>query len=251
MSLAALPTLLLVPPLNCLVAACAGAALRHRRAGRVLLAAGLGGLVLLSLPLVAGDLLASLVWDFPTAPDARDPPRAIVILSADMVELAQGGDTVGDLTLARERAGAVLARATGLPILVTGGVVKAGSASLAALMARSLHEDFGVETRWREASSQDTWQNAALSAAMLRGDGVGTVYVVTHAWHMRRALIAFRAAGLRAIAAPVGVASPPEFAARNLVPSVSAWQESYYALHEWIGSAWYWVCDQVRARPHA
>ena len=47
MSLATLPTLLIVPPLNLLVAAIAGAAAWRRRWGRNLLALGLGGLTLL------------------------------------------------------------------------------------------------------------------------------------------------------------------------------------------------------------
>ncbi len=66
-----------------------------------------------------------------------------------------------------------------------------------------------------------------------------TVYVVTHAWHERRALMAFRAAGLRAVAAPVDPERPPPWAPRMLIPRISAWQQSYFALHEWIGCAWY------------
>ena len=106
-------------------------------------------------------------------------------------------------------------------------------------MADSLQQDFGLQTLWLEQASKDTWQNAADSAAVLRPSHIDTVYVVTHAWHMRRALIAFRAAGLRAVAAPVDPERPPPLAPRMLVPSVSAWQQSYYGLHEWIGCLWY------------
>ncbi len=247
MSLADLPTLLLVPPLNCLVAACAGAVLCRRRVGRRLLGLGLGGLVLLSVPMVSGWLIASLEGGLPVRADTHDPPGAVVILSGDQVELAQDlgqadgldGYEVGRLTLEREVAGARAARATGLPVLVSGGVIRPGAPSLAALMARSLHDDFGVTPRWLEAGSQDTWENAADSATVLRTAGIGTVYVVTHAWHMRRALIAFRAAGLHAVAFPVDAARAPRLELRSFVPRIAAWQESFWALHEWIGCAWY------------
>ena len=244
MSLAGLPSLFLLPPLNCMVAACAGAVWRHRRAGRVLLVAGLAALVLLSIPLVAGSLLATLQTGLPTRPDLADPPGAVVILAGNDAEVqtADGpGYEVGWLTLERERAGARLARYTGLPILVSGGVIRPGAPTLASLMAASLHEDFALPVTWQEQHSIDTWENAADSARILRQAGIGTVYVVTHAWHMRRALMAFRAAGVHAVAAPVSPAAWPRLRWASLVPRVSAWEDSYFAAHEWVGCAWYWL----------
>jgi len=242
MLLSALPTLLLVPPLNLVALACIGAALHRRLAGRVLLWLGLGGLILLALPLVAGTLLSGLESGFSLVPPDSDPPEAIVILSADEADIRpEAGEsaTVGHLTLERERAGAALARRTGLPILVTGGVIHPGAPSLAAMMSESLQQDFGLLPSWTETRSTTTWENAQDTAAILREAHIHSVYLVTHAWHMRRALIAFRAAGLQATAAPVAFDNPPSLAWQSLVPRVSAWGESYYALHEWIGCAWY------------
>ena len=242
MSLADLPSLLLIPPLNCLVAACAGAALHRRRAGRVLLAGGLAGLLLFSIPLVSGLLIVSLEYGIPTQSDSTDPPQAIIILSADLTPVGVPGGvgfTVGRLTLERERAGAALARRVGLPVLVSGGRIRLGAPTLAALMALSLHVDFGLAPLWLEDQSRDTWENAARSAAILRAAGIDRAYLVTNAWHMRRALIAFRAAGFRVVAVPAMPDVPPRLALASLLPRISAWQESYWALHEWIGCAWY------------
>jgi len=242
MSLAALPSLVLIPPLNLLAAACLGAVLHRRRVGRVLLAVGLSGLVLLSLPLVAGSLLTGLERGLPLVPPPGDPPQAIVILSADETDIVRDGqlaERVGHLTLEREVAGAALARRMQLPVLVTGGSDYPGDPPLAALMAESMAQDFGVVPKWTEVKSQDTWQNAQESAALLRAAGIHSVYVVTHAWHERRALIAFRAAGLVATAAPVPLDAPPRWYFHNLLPHVSGWQESYFAIHEWLGMAWY------------
>jgi uncharacterized SAM-binding protein YcdF (DUF218 family) len=254
--LSAIATELLVPPVNFLFIAFAGMALARWRpvAGTRVTLAALLGLLLLALPAVSVLLLLAL--ESGTEAKAESPaPGAIVILGGDAAptgpRLDQEG--VGTLTLERLRAGAALARASGLPVLLTGGVVSEAGPPVAQLMAQSLARDFGLTARWVEPASKDTWENAAFSAALLRRDGIGTVLLVTHAWHMRRALIAFRAAGLTVVPAPL----PPErapyilqgrLAAEEFVPRVSAWQRSYFALHEWIGCAWYALRASTRAR---
>ena len=239
MSLSALPIALTVPPLSLLPICLAGLLLvrRRQRMGMALLATGLCGLTLLATPLVSGWLIASLERDLPLIPPGDDPPRAIVILSADVVRSAGNPElAAGSLTLEREQAGASLFRHTGLPILVTGG--PAGEDTLAAVMARSLSRDFGVPVRWIEPRARDTWENAQRSAAILRAQRIRSVYLVTHAWHMRRALIAFAGTGITITAAPVRL-DPVRASFVDLVPRTSAWLASYYALHEWIGCADY------------
>lgn len=240
MSLPALPTLLLLPPLNCLVAACAGACLPPGRGRRLLLGGGLAGLILTSLPAFSHAALRSLESGLPTAaPNTADAPQAIIILSGDQQDFADQGEVPGMLTLERERAGAALARATGLPVLVTGGSAHPWSPTLASQMAASLAHDFALRVRWQEPRAQDTWQNAQFSAAMLRADGISRVYVVTHAWHMRRALMAFRSAGLTATPSVVGLDAPTRIRLASFLPEARAWLESYYAAHEWVGCLWY------------
>ena len=62
-------------------------------------------------------------------------------------------------------------------------------------MADSLRDDFQVPVSWVEDASDDTWENAAFSAEILKKRGIHSVYVVTQGWHMRRAMLAFRHAG--------------------------------------------------------
>jgi uncharacterized SAM-binding protein YcdF (DUF218 family) len=246
-SLASLPTLLFVPPLNLLPVAIVGAALRRWRVGRVLLWTGLLGLWLFALPIVSGGMMQVLESGLRAPPPLGaappgPPAQAVVILSGDQqaIMLPTGvAYRVGLLTLEREQAGAALAKATGLPVLVTGGAIHPWSQPLADMMIDSLRRDFGVTVQWREAGSQDTWENARRSAAILRGAGISRVWVVTHAWHMKRALVAFRRAGLQALAAPVVVDAPPRGRAAEFLPTANGWLQSYFAMHELIGWAWY------------
>ncbi len=179
---------------------------------------------------------------YPSNPGPSDP-GAIVILSGDGSYGAEAGieqaSGIGVITLDRMRAGALLHRKTGLPILVSGGVLETGTIPIAAEMADSLAREFGTPVRWIEAESIDTWENARFSAEQLRRVGVREIYLVTDAWHMRRALMAFRKAGVAAVPAPVRIDRGPRLRFAEFVPSPSALHNSYYAIHEWIGCAYY------------
>ncbi len=235
--------LFVLPPANLFLLFLAGLwlARRRRRLGVAMQCGAVFLLYALSTPLVAGSLLRTLE---PTEPlDIAAVPAsgagAIVILSGEMERTPEyGGGTVGPYTLERMRYAARLARATSLPVLVTGGVLKPGERPIAELMRDGLAEDFGVTVRWIEDRSQTTAENARFSAAMLRRDAIGTIVLVTHGFHMQRAAFAFAQAGLNVIAAPT-MLTLPETEAAALVPTGKALQRSFYAAHEWVGLAWY------------
>jgi uncharacterized SAM-binding protein YcdF (DUF218 family) len=231
---------LLVPPVNLLPVALIGLLLawRGRRVGFVVAALALVCMVALSMPLVASALIWSLEADLPEGPVGA-PPGAIVILSAESRRFLPGGvlagDDVGPLTLERLRAGAVLHHRTGLPVLVTGGVVGPDQPPVARTMAMVLARDFGVQARWVEDRSRDTWENASLSAEILRRDGIGAISLVTSAWHMKRALASFVPTGLAVTPAPDALETREIHLPAMLAPNAGAWQRSTWALHEWIG----------------
>lgn len=244
---------LVLPPGGLLLVALAGLVLALRRPKWGLALAGVGvlGLLALSSPPVSHALLRAAgetaALDFAQARTAR----AIVILGGGIRREAAeyGGDTLGRLTLERVRYGALVARRTRLPVLVTGGSVWGGTAE-AVLMKRALEEEFGVEVRWTEARSRDTRSNARETAAILLPLGIREVLLVAHAFDMPRASAEFADAGLHAIAAPTAVVAE-RFSVDHpleLLPAMSALQGSYYASYELLARLYRYAFPSEVAR---
>ncbi len=232
-----------LPPLSCLVLAAAGVAVLRRkpRTGRGLLIASGVLLAVSAMPLVGTGLLCTLQRREPVDVTATSPAQAIVVLSADWESTAPefGHATVSALTLQRVRYGAVLQRATGLPLLMSGGAAEPGAPALAELMRDVATGELDVPVRWVETKSQDTYGNAVHSAELLRAANVTAVYLVTHAWHMPRAQRAFEAAGLEVIPAPTAFRSVPSDVLRALLPHWDGLRDTSRALHEYLGYVYY------------
>lgn len=237
---------LVMPPLSLFLLGGLGFLLRKKRPvlGRTLMVSAVAALVLLSLPVVAAALMQSVQHsgslDLSNLPEG---PRAIVVLAADFQSSAPeyGGSTVGMLSLERLRYAARLARATGLPVLASGGPPRPGERPLAEYMREVLVEDLSVEVRWVETRSRNTRQNLRRSAEMLLPEGIESIFLVTHAWHMPRAAAAAEAAGFQVVRAPTCSNGWPPGRVGGHLPSARALRESTWALHEWIGRAWYAV----------
>lgn len=235
----------LLPPLSLVILGGAGWWLsrRFRWAGRALIMTSI--VLLLGLSTGAGSRLLvaplenrSLPVPNPKMVDAQ----AIVILGGGRSFAApEDGerDQPGAQTLARLRHGARLQRLTGLPVLVSGGAPDRGGESEAAVMARTLREDFKIPVRWIEDTSENTAQNAAHAATILREAGINRVLLVTDAIHMPRAMQIFSKTSLAAIPAATEFRSRKPLSAADFIPSAGSLQTSHYALHEWIGMVWY------------
>lgn len=177
---------------------------------RVLFVVGLGGMWAMSLPIVvewSGKGIETIPpmaqSDWATLAQRAD---AIVVLGSgrERNDPSWSGDIPTGTALERMRYAARMAKASGLPILVTGGLHYGEPPSEAAIMADSLRDDFGVTVRWQEGESRTTWENATMSAAMLLPQGIKRVVVVTQAWHMPRSVWSFEKAGFSVVPAPVG-----------------------------------------------
>ena len=211
----------------------------RRRLGKALLAIGFAGLFLLSLPVVGGGLIAGLEAAEPAAGAGGNAPEpgAIIVLGADGERTPdpEVGAEPGPLSMQRLAGAAQKARKTGLPVLITGGSVGQDQPPVAELMATAFKDVFGLPVRWQETLSLNTCENAKFSADILRRDGIASAYVVTHAWHMPRALLSFARAGYRVIAAPLNAEVNESNGIYDYLPHTTAWLRSFYAIHEWVG----------------
>jgi uncharacterized SAM-binding protein YcdF (DUF218 family) len=229
---------LVLPPGGPLLLGCAGLAVLGRapRAGRALIAAGLGALLLLSVPVV-GEVLSRLAERYPPLDLARPPPADLIVVLGGGIRrnpAGEAGAVPQPETLERLAYGARLARVTGLPLLLSGGSVEPGEAE-ALVMQRALKADFGLEARWLEARSRTTRENARATAALLAPLGSRRVLLVTTANHMQRALAEFAAAGVAAVPAPVGGTGAIGHGLTAWLPSVGALRHSHEALYELAG----------------
>lgn len=202
-------------------------------------------------PYLAGELMAPLQVYGPIDPEHPDPEAdAIIVLGAEVYfgapEYWQSSypraypDTAGPLSLQRVEYAAYLARMTRIPILVSGGASGPNpDITVARAMQQTLQRDFGVPARWVEERSNNTFENARLTARLLQRAEVTKAYLVTHAWHMRRAMFAFESTQLEVIPAPTRFVPRSEPTWQDFLPSAQAFMETYYATYEWLGITWY------------
>ena len=231
---------IVLPPIGPLLILIAGALFVRRwpRFGRGLVWIGIAAFATLSTWVVAAALLRLIDASPPLKLEDAGSAQAIVILGGGVRPHAveYGGDTLGRLSLERVRYGARVARATGLPVLVSGGTIRGETATEAAVMREALEQEYGVTVRWVEELSRNTRQNAEQSALILKRDKVTRVVLVVHAFDMRRARAEFVAAGLEVVPAPTFVPSAGPFVLGDFVPNVAALQASYYALYELLAN---------------
>jgi uncharacterized SAM-binding protein YcdF (DUF218 family) len=225
---------LILPPAGPLLLACFGVLLLKRRPGfaRICLAAGIGSLWLLSTPAIS-DVFTRLAERYPPL-DLRlgAGAQAVVILGGGGQRAfapEHQGPAAEPFLLERLSYGAYVARTTRLPILVTGFSIEA------AAMRDTLHRNFGVDARWVDDRSFDTFQNASNSVRMLNADGVRRIILVTRATHMRRSVEEFKAAGIEVIPAPVGMLADRELGLYRYLPNTEALLRSDAAIYELLG----------------
>lgn len=239
---------LLLPPGVLLLLLLLGWWLRRRspRLAALCFVTGFTGLWLMSLPIVV-EWTARAVEREPALVEARwsqlsGQAGAIVVLGAgrEQNDPAGGGDQPGYTALERLRYAARLAKASGLPILTSGGLHYGQPPSEAMLGAEVLQRDFGVATRWLEERSRTTWENALFSAEMLRAAGVERVVLVTSAAHMPRSRWCFEQNGIEVIAAPVGFLGGHNARPLNgWLPESKAFWQNGLLLNEVVGMAVY------------
>jgi uncharacterized SAM-binding protein YcdF (DUF218 family) len=236
-----------LPPLGLLLLAVIGFLLLNRanHFGKLLLGFSLGLLWLLSTPLVSGYLLDSLM-PAPRVLTGKEADAIVILAGGSVPDAAEyGSDSLKWMTLERVRYGAWLARRLHKPILVTGGSTRGYGATEASLMAVTLEHEFGVKVRWTEENSRTTLENAQYSVPILKRAGIKRIYLVSHAWHLARAIPEFERLGMVVVPAGTGYHSG-KFELGSLLPSASGMESSYFACHEALGLQWYRLLHHLK-----
>lgn len=232
---------LVLPPGGLILLTLVGVALIRLRPrwGLGLTLAATLSLYAVATPFVATRLLHSI--ETPYVDPVQDTTgQAIVVLGGGLYPraLEYGSDTVSRRTLERVRYAARLRKLTGRPLLVTGGNPLRADSTEAQQMASVLRE-FGVAADWLEIASDNTLENARYTRRTLEESGISRIYLVTHAWHMRRARRAFEQAGFEVIPAGTVYVTPLEATPSYLVPNAAALELSSIFFRELGAIGWY------------
>ena len=233
----------LLPPLSLVLLLVAGLILNRRRPrlAMSLILLSTAALYALSTPWVGGLLLKTLEISSPLNPATLRTADAIVVLGGGrrIAAAEYGSDTLNGISLERLRYAAHLHRACGLPILVSGGKPGGGTLSEGQIMKHVLQSEYKVPTRWIEGAALTTWDNAQLSAPLLQAQQVQHIVLITHAWHLRRAVPLFEAQGFSVVPAGIQFSSTRLDSILDLLPTPAGLRDSTFALHEWLGILWY------------
>ena len=213
---------------------------------RRIAAIGLAAILALGWALSSDPVAFALIRPLETAfPPLGTPPtsvKAIVVLGGGYVEESpEYGKTIASPeTLQRALYGAELAKRAGLTLVWTSGnPAHPEFEAVDALGIQRLWISLGIDPSAirLETRSKDTSENARFTATLV---GKGPVLLVTSAWHMPRSMLAFKHAGIEAIAAPTAYywrSRPMTFF--DILPSAEALRISSEAIHEYLGLFWY------------
>ena len=246
---------LLLPPVPWLVLIGLGCWMRPRRGGVgsiVVLAALVGlwlshcqaiGLLLERAITPATALTAAQVSELGHRLAARKP--VVLVLGGGVLGLAPeyGEAHLTEGAAERLRYGVWLARQVHAPLMFSGGVghAQTGSVSEAAVAARMALRDHRLTLQWLETDSRDTRENARFSLRQLRAEGITDLLLVTHGYHMRRALRTFEqeaariGLSARIVAAPMGLGINEMTPLQRWLPSLDGHERVRRALHEGLG----------------
>ena len=219
-----------------------GLLIRRKFVSTLLITVGILLLYLAAIP-ATSNILQSMNPVYEIVDPQKLNSKAIVVIGGGAYRNSPeyGGSSVSGFTLERIRYAAWLHRRNRIPILVSGGRIGTGLPSEAELMAQTLRDELGVPVRWLETDSFNTYENAVNSAAILRKHGIEDIALVTHSFHMPRAVEIFRNTGLNVTPAPTVFTDThwADFWIIEWIPSGPAAITNWLLLREMMGRLWY------------
>lgn len=170
---------------------------------------------------------------------------AIVVLGGGREDKAPeyGISNLQPQALERLRYGVWLSRATGAPLAFSGGTgyAQGPGAAEADTAARIAAQEFNRPLKWVESESRDTRENATMTLALLKPTNVDQIVLVTHGYHIRRAVRDFERAAqhagkaVRIIPAPMGLVVSDQRPMLRWMPSNQGFARTRDVLRDAIG----------------
>lgn len=243
-------TLLLYPPnvgLLLLVVAVVLALSHHRRTAICLTLLGLAWVVLWSLPVTTLFFGGRLENRYPFAlAEAAPQADVIVVLGGNTQSNRANWFEPYNKATATDR----LDRAADLyfahraPRILLSGSALEGKTSEARIMARTMRQKGIPEAALLlENDGRNTYENALRTREMLAEHHLKTVLLVTSALHMPRAMAAFNAQGIQAVAAGLSpqIVVPDDYTIDKWTPHLRSLEGSRAIIKEYLGMLAYWI----------
>ena len=206
---------------------------------------------LLSNTFVANFLLKPLEQSYNKPLKIQKNVNAVIVLG--------GGNIIGSANLpltndAYKRAifGIMIGKSQNLPVLFSGGGLSKKHRESDAFLtcAKELEKPFGIDIKISknldtkrfsllvESKSLDTFQNAKFTKEKFRKKGIDkpVIYLVTSAYHMKRAVMLYRHFGFKVIPSATDFKiSHRDSNIWDYFPKMNAFRKSFVALHEYFG----------------
>jgi uncharacterized SAM-binding protein YcdF (DUF218 family) len=251
--------LFLLPPGLLVLMLAVGWLFARRLFGRLLLLIAIAGFYGLSTPAtvhwLAGQLETAQARTFDELRQSQ-ADGILVFLAGSRRQNPEyaGADALSARSLERVDYALAVHRETRLPILLSGGSRDEQRRPVAELAADWLQQRAGLSAAAVDAASQDTWENARNSRVLLEQLGMRRVILVTHAYHMPRAQLSARAAGLDVVPAPFAFIHTPvdrraPYKATDWLPQTGQLERAYLVLHEMAGLVWYGFARGLGEQP--
>jgi uncharacterized SAM-binding protein YcdF (DUF218 family) len=248
--LAKIILLLILPPGGILVLLLCGLFLlhRYRAGGSALVGLAVVLLYLLSIAAVSGLLLRPLEAAYPPFTGTKSRVDAVVVLGGGVRDLSWVPlrPELSGRTLQRLVAGIEIARAVKAPLVLSGGtgaIAPSPAREADAMAEAAVRLGFPRDRIRVEDRSRNTLENARLVARLIPH---ANIVLVTSAYHMKRAVAAFRKQGFTVVPAPIGYLveqRPPSWS--NLIPRIGDLDASATAIAERLSLAWYGMQNNI------